>query len=227
DSHETGEGPHGHLLGEWGGKRSHLATRGVTLDLQYVADFLSNIESLQEGKIASWNRVRGTIDIRFDSLTGANGVYFHATGLWQSGFNLGAYLGLLTGPSGMASQNTFRLDSWWVEKRWFAERFIGPVGQVAGQDFYGTQHYAASFTPEPMGYALGNLFTTIEVFDPPSTSAAEIRVVPKTHLYLKSMVMTGDPAPFAHNKTGFVPQFRGNPVTVAELGFTPGKDATG
>jgi hypothetical protein len=31
-----------------------------------------------------------------------------------------------------------------------------------GQDFYGTQHYAASFIFEPMGYALGKLFTTFE-----------------------------------------------------------------
>ena len=50
-----------------------------------------------------------------------------------------------------------------------------------------------------MGYALGNLFTTIEVFDPPSTPAMEVRVVP---------------------------QFRGTPVSVSEIGFTPGKKAT-
>ena len=36
------------------------------------------------------------------------------------------------------------------------------MGQFAGQDFYGTQHYAAFFIFEPMGYALGNLFTTFE-----------------------------------------------------------------
>jgi hypothetical protein len=37
-----------------------------------------------------------------------------------------------------------------------------PVGQFAGQDFYGTQHYAAAFTFERMGDALGNLFITFE-----------------------------------------------------------------
>ena len=35
--------------------------------------------------------------------------------------------------------------------------------------FCGAQHYAASFIFEPMGYALGNLFTDLESFDPPST----------------------------------------------------------
>src|SRR6202051_3571822 len=102
----------------------------------------------------------------------------------------------------MSSGNTFRLDSWWLEKRLLNERIAIRVGQFAGQDFYGAQHYAASFIFEPMGYALGNLFTTLEVFDPPSTPAMEIRVVPVHHLYVTSMVLAGDPAPFPHNLTG-------------------------
>jgi porin len=130
------------------------------------------------------------VDIDFGTLTGLQGLYFHATALWQGGGNLGAYLGLLTTPSGMSSQNTSRLDSWWFEKRWLNERIAARVGQFAGQDLYGAQHYATSFIFEPMGYALGNLFTTIESFDPPSTPAAEIRVVPIHHLYVKSMVLT-------------------------------------
>ena len=40
------------------------------------------------------------------------------------------------------------------------------------------------------------------------------------------MVLSGDPAPFAHNPTGFVLQFHGHPVPLAEIGFTPGKKAT-
>ena len=126
----------------------------------------------------------------------------------------------------MSSERTARLDSWWIEKRWLDERITARVGQFAGQDFYGAQHYAASFIFEPMGYALGNLFTTFESFDPPSTPAVEIRVVPVHNFYVKSMVLAGDPSPFSHNPTGFVPQFRGNPVSVSEIGFTPGKKAS-
>jgi hypothetical protein len=100
------------------------------------------------------------------------------------------------------------------------------AGQFAAQDFYGAQHYAASFIFEPMGYALGNLFTDFESFDPPSTPAFEVRVVPIHDFYVKSMVEAEDRDPFAHNPTGFVPQFRGVPVSVSEIGFTPGKKAT-
>ena len=226
DSHETGQGPHGHLLGDWGGERTRLLERGVRFDFQYISDTLWNVKSEKNERAAMWNRVRGTVDIDFGTLLELPGLYFHATGLWQGGGKMVDYLGLLSSPSGMSSANTFRLDSWWLEKRWLNERLTARVGQFAGQDFYGTQHYGASFIFEPMGYALANLFTTYESFDPPSTPAAEVRVVPFRHLYVKSMVEAENRDPFAHNPTGFVPQFRGVPVSISEIGFTPGRSAT-
>ena len=129
DSHETGQGPHGHLFGDWGGERSRLLERGVRFDFQYISDSLWNINSEQKQRFASWNRFRGTVDIDLGTLVGQRGLYFHATALWQGGGNLGAYLGLLTSPSGMSSANTCRLDSWWIEKRWLDERITARVGQ--------------------------------------------------------------------------------------------------
>jgi carbohydrate-selective porin OprB len=37
------------------------------------------------------------------------------------------------------------------------------------------------------------------------------------------MVLAGDRLAFFHNPTGLVPQFRGAPISVSEIGFTPGK----
>ena len=134
-------------------------------------------------------------------------------------------LGLLTGPSSLVSFNTTRLDSWWIEKRWLDDRIAVRVGQFAGQDFYGNAQYGESFINGPMGYALGNLSTTFETFNPFATPAAEIRIVPIDHLYLKSMVMAGDPSPLTSNPTGLVPTFRGHPVVVSEIGYTTGENA--
>src|SRR5215813_11266700 len=226
DSHETPQGAAGHLLGDWGGVRTRLLQRGVRFDFQYISDTLWGFESQQKAQSASWNRFRATVDIDFGALAGQDGLYFHATGLWQAGGNLGEKLGLLIGPSGMASNNTARLDSWWIEKRWLDERIVARAGQFAGQDFYGVQHYGSSFIFEPMGYALGNLFTTFESFDPFSTPAMEIRVVPFDNLYVKSMVFPQDRSPFSNNPTGLVPQFRGAPVIVSEVGVTFGQKAT-
>jgi Thiamine pyrophosphate enzyme, C-terminal TPP binding domain/Carbohydrate-selective porin, OprB family len=178
DTHEANLGGQEYLLGDWGGMRTRLLERGVRFDFFYMSDSLWGLESQQKGQFASWNRFRGTIDVDFGALAGLKGWYFHATALTQGGGNLGEDLGLLTGPSGMASASTTRLDSWWIEKRWLDDHIIARIGQFAGQDFYGVQHHGASFIFEPMGYALGNLFTTFESFDPFSTPAMEIRVVP-------------------------------------------------
>jgi len=77
-----------------------------------------------------------------------------------------------------------------------------------------------------MGYALDNLFTTLESFDPPSTPAFEIRVIPVHNLYVKSMVAAAVRSPFSQNSTGLVPQLNGTPMSTYEIGFTPGKGAS-
>jgi carbohydrate-selective porin OprB len=226
DRHELDMADRRYLFGTWGGVRSRLEERGVNFDIQYVSDTLWNFKSARPGRAAMWNRVRGTVDIDLGTLMQADGWYFHATALWQAGGNLGAYLGLISSPSGIASADTFRLDSWWLEKRWRSDRIVLRAGQFAGMDFYGAQHYAASFVFEPMGYALDNLFNTRQSFDPPSTPAAEVRISPLRHLYVKSMVLGAESDPYAHNPTGLVPQFRENAMSVSEIGFTPEKKAS-
>jgi len=219
-------GSQDHLLGDWCGQRTRLLERGVRFDFQYVSDTLWGFESQQKPQFASWNRFRATVDIDFGKLAGQDGLYFHATALTQGGGNLGLDLGLVSGPSSLVSANTTRLDSWWIEQRWLDDRIAVRVGQFAGQDFYGNARYGESFINGPMGYALGNLSTTFETANPFATPAAEIRIVLIDHLYLKSMVMAGDPSPLTSNPTGLVPTFRGNPVVVSEIGFTPGQNAT-
>ena len=191
DTREVGYSPHGKLFGDWAGARSRLEEKGVAFDLQYVSDFLWIVDGQRKIRLAVFDRIRGTVDIDFSPHWHRNGLYFHATALWRTGAILGNYLGLLTSPSGLSSGNAFRLDSWWFEKRVRDERIAMRIGQFAGQDFYGVAHYGPSFIFEPMGYALGNLETTFETFDPPSTPAMELRVVPIRHVYVKSM-MAGD-----------------------------------
>ena len=226
DTHEQAPEDRGHLFGGWRGERQRLLERGVDIDLQYLSDSLWNLRSVQKERLASWNRVRGTVDLNFSKLTHTPGLFFHITGLWQTGGNLGSYLGSIAEPSGMASGNAFRLDSYWLEKRVSRDRVVFRLGQFAAQDSYGTQHFGNSFIAEPLDYALGNLNATYETFDPPSTPAAELRVIPGKHLYVKSMVFAADRIPFAHNPTGFVPQFRGAASSVSEIGWSPGQPAT-
>ncbi|MEA2958449.1 MAG: porin [Alphaproteobacteria bacterium] len=128
---QTGLAAEPYLLGDWGGLRPRLVEQGVRFDFQYVSDTLWGFNS-QQTPFAMWNRFRATVDIDFGALAGFDGWYFHATGLTQGGGNLGLDLGLVTGPSGLVSANTTRLDSWWIEKRWLDDRIAVRVGQFAG-----------------------------------------------------------------------------------------------
>ncbi len=59
-----------------------------------------------------------------------------------------------------------------------------------------------------------------------SRRVAELRVIPRRWLYVKSMVLAADRSQYAHNTTGLVPQFRGGLLSVSEIGFSFGRDAT-
>ena len=209
-----------YLLGDWGGKRSKLAEKGVTFDFFYIADLEANPSGGMQQTQAGWPRIRGTIDINFDRLIEWQGLSFHATGLWQSGVNLGAKIGTLANPSDLVSAHTTRLDSFWLQQLFFNNKVRIRAGQLAGLDFYGNQEYGGSWLIEPMGYAFGNLFSSIfESFNPAGTPGAEIRVTPKKNFYLKSAVMAGNRNPYQQDPTGTNFQIRDTPNFLFEAGY--------
>src|SRR5258708_39407293 len=86
-------------FGDWGGERSALAEKGVTFDFFYITDMQANPSGGMQQTYAGWERIRGTVDINFDKMIQWQGLSFHATGLWQSGANLGGKIGTLANPS--------------------------------------------------------------------------------------------------------------------------------
>jgi porin len=210
-----------YLLGDWGGERSQLEAKGVNFSFVYVSDFLGNPTGGENQAFTDWGRIRGTLDIDIGKLTDTNAPTFHITGLWQNGGNLGAeHLGSIANPSSLVSEPTYRLDSWWFEQALFNRHLFLRGGQFAGQDSYGVQEYGGSYLLEPLGYAFGNLFsTTYESFDPASTPAAEMRIVPNKHLYVKSAVLAGNRNPYADDTTGFGFVRKDSTVVVSEIGY--------
>jgi porin len=205
-----------YLFGDWGGERAALKRAGVVFKFISVNDFLVD----SRGADANWSRIRGTVDIDFGKLELVRGLKFHITGLWQGGGNMGAYIGSIANPSSLVSANTTRLDSWWFEQSLASDKLFIRAGQFAGQDFYGNQASGLSYVMDPLGYSLGNLFTAdYESFDPASTPAAEVRVVPTRHIYLKSAAFSGNRNPFHDDVNGLHLQFRDNPVIAAEAGY--------
>lgn len=106
-----------HLFGGWHGERERLDQHGVSFELLYVSDSLSNIRSQQVERFTSWSRIRGTVSLDLPKLVHCSGCTVELSGIWQTGANMGMYLGTIAPPSALTSANTFRLDSWWIEKR--------------------------------------------------------------------------------------------------------------
>jgi porin len=209
-----------YLFGDWGGERSKLAEKGVTFDFFYITDLQANPSGGLKQSQAGWERVRGTIDINFDRLIAWQGLSFHATGLWQGGGDLGAKIGTLANPSDLVSAHTTRLDSFWLQQLFFNKKLRVRAGQLAGLDFYGNQEYGGSWLIEPLGYAFGNLFSSIyESFNPAGTPGAEIRVAPTHSFYLKSAVMAGNRNPYQQDPTGTNFQIRDTPDFLFEAGY--------
>ena len=116
DEMATAHRTRSHLFGEWDGKRSELASRGIAFDFFYVADLQANPVGGTRQAEAGWGRILGTMDIDFGKLTDWNGLTFHATRVWQFGGNLGAEIGTLANPSGLVSAHATRLDSFWLQR---------------------------------------------------------------------------------------------------------------
>jgi carbohydrate-selective porin OprB len=204
------------MFGDWGGERAKLEDQGITFNFISVNDLLLDTHN----GVANWSRVRGTVDVDLGKSELVSGLTFHMTALWQAGGNLGSYIGSIANPSSLVSADTIRLDSWWFEKAMANDKLFFRAGQFAGLDFYGDQQYGSSYIMEPLGYALGNLFTAdYESFDPAGTPAAEIRYVPSKHFYLKSAIFSGNRNPYHDDINGLNFKFRDTPVIASEAGY--------
>ena len=209
-----------HLLGDWGGERTALAEKGLTFDFFYISDMEANPTGGLQQTQAGWMRIRGTMDFSFDRLISWHGLSIHATGLWQSGGNLGAQIGTLANPSDLVSAHTTRLDSFWVQQLLFSDKLRIRAGQLAGLDFYGNQDYGGSWLIEPMGYAFGNLFGSIfESFNPAGTPGAEIKFAPTKSFYVKSAVMSGNRDPYHQDPTGTNFEIKNSANFLFEAGY--------
>lgn len=212
-----------YLFGDWGGTRSALEEKGIKFDFFYITDMQANPSGGLGQDAAGWERIRGTIDINFDKMISWQGLSFHATGLWQTGANLGANIGTLANPSDLVSQHTTRLDSFWVQQLFLHKKIRLRAGQLAGLDFYGNQEYGGTWLIEPLGYAFGNLFSSIyESFNPAGTPGAEILYAPTKRFYFKSAVMSGNRNPYQQDPTGTHFAIRNSPNFLFETGYNTG-----
>ena len=129
--------------------------------------------------------------------------------------------GCLANPSSLVSAQTTRLDSFWLQEKLFDGKLILRAGQFAQQDFYGVQEYGGTYLLEPLGYAYGNLFSSVNAtFDPAAKPAVEIQIHPFGGFYAKTMFQNGQSNPYGNqDQHGFGFDTGGPGVLASEIGY--------
>lgn len=216
------------LFGDWGGWRTRLENDGVTFRFSSTTDSLWILHGGLSNQGTAFTRIRGTVDINLEKLIGLKGTRLHATGLWQTGVNVGDKLGSYANPSGIGSVHLFRMDSYWLEQTLSQGRIALRAGQMAGWDFYGNQEYGEAFVIEPLDYAFGNIFSdTYLTYNPAGVPAAQILInsfrrndhSPVSGLYLKGGIFSGNQNPYVQDPTGMHFKIANSPVFPAEIGY--------
>ena len=194
-----------YLLGDWGGERTKLAEeKGISFDFFYVTDMLAATSAAVHTGSGAWNRVRGTMDIDFNKLAGWKGFSFHVTGLWQGGVNVGAqYLGSISNPSGLVSQRTEILDSYWLAWAMPGNKATLRFGQFASMDYYGLQSYGGNYLMEPLDYGFNNRFNDYASFDPASGPGVQLIVTPYPFVNVSMAYTSGNRNPYFQDPNGF------------------------
>ena len=218
-----------YLLGDWGGARTRLEEeKGIKFDFFYVSDMLYVTSGAIKTGGGAWNRVRGTMDIDFGKLAGWKGLTFHVTGLWQGGPNLGAdYLGSISNPSGLVSQRTEILDSYWLAYAMLDGKVTLRFGQFASMDYYGLQPYGGSFLMEPVDYGFRNRFNDYASFDPASGPGVQLVVNPTSYLYYSVAYTSGNRNPYKEDPNGFHYVKHDSGVLSDAVGFKIDQPGTG
>ncbi len=116
--------------------RDRLAEHGVKFDAFYVIDAFGDINHPTETReeFNGWGRIRASVDIDFGQFSGAKGLTYHATSVWQYGQNMGTIIGSIANPSGLVSVHTIRLDSMFFQQNLFKGKVVLKAGQFGSED---------------------------------------------------------------------------------------------
>jgi porin len=225
-------------LADPGGVRAALAARGITYQLNYIGEVLSNLSGgMKRGSIYD-GRLEVAVDADLEKLAGWKGGAIHLNGYQIHGRGLSReYVGNLMPVSNIEALPATRLYELWFEQKLFDDRLAVRVGQLGADTEFITSTYAGLFINGTFGWP------TITAVNLPSggpayplaTPGIRLKVEPTPQLAFLLGVFNGDPAgpgpgdPQERNRHGVNFRVNDPPLVMAEAQFkyNQEKDATG
>lgn len=173
-----------HLTGEWGGVRSSLADRGVTLDLVYASDMFT-----ARGKAAVLGHVDVALTLDSHKLGLWDGGTLYVLGQNSHGSGINDRVGSAQGVSNLETDPYTQLTELFLEQTAFDERIRIRIGkQDANRDF-GTPRFGGNFINNNFG-----MFPNVALPSYPTTGLGALVVVtPVAWLTSKLAIYEGSP----------------------------------
>ena len=191
-------GGNDHLLGDFGGSRSRLADRGVTLNLIYTGEVFGNPAGGQSQGAVYDGLLELGVDVDFAKLLGWKGATFHINAYDIHGpSGTDKYVRDFGRFSNIDYYDSIRLFELWIEQSFAEDKVSIRFGQLAAdKEFFGSD-VAALFINSDFG-VLPTISANMSV--PIYASAApgfrlRVRLTPAT--YFQAAVFDGNPDPDA------------------------------
>lgn len=232
------------LTGDWGGARSALADRGVTVGFAYINETFDVLR----GGLSRGGTYEGRgdlqIDVDLDKLAGWTGgtAQVRVFQMSKGPFNSTERVGSIPNPSNIEATSTTRLFTAWIEQRFGALASLR-LGQLAADDEFAGSAVAGGLINGAFGWPpvmSANLPSSGPAF-PLAALGARLRFDLNDRWTLLAGVFSGDPAgrgcydndpnanPQACNKHGTKFQFTGGAFWIGEAQYqvNQGEDARG
>ncbi len=225
-------------LADPGGMRSALAAKGITYQLNYIGEALSNVSGGMRRGTAADGRLELVIDADLEKLAAWKGAAVHVNAYQIHGTGLSReYVGNLMPVSNIEALSTTRLYEAWFEQKLFDDKLAIRAGQLGADTEFITSNYAGLFINGTYGWP------TITAVNLPSggpayplaTPGIRIKIDPTPQSSFLLGVFNGDPAgpglndPQERNRYGLNFRVQDPPLVIGEAQFkyNQDKDARG
>jgi porin len=179
-----------HLTGDWGGARSFLAAHGLTVDLVYALEVLTNAAAPASGDATS---VLGHLDVALtldvERLGGWRGGRAYVLGQSSHGTGINAFVGSANAISNLEAQPYTQLTEFFFEQSLLDDRLRFRVGKQDANREFGTPRFGGNFLNNNFG-----MFPSDALPSYPTTGlGAAVIGQPLDWLTLKAMFFEGSP----------------------------------
>ncbi|MGC3991366.1 MAG: carbohydrate porin [Chthoniobacteraceae bacterium] len=212
------------LTGDWGGLRTSLENRGITIEPTYTGEVFGNLSGgIKTGAIYD-GLINLCLGVDLAKLTGLEAAgTIHANFLYIHGPSLSSEdVGDFSNTSNIAGYNSPKLQELWYQQQFWQQRITLKVGLIAADTEFFTSAYSALFLNGTLGAFtfVGANLPNAPVY-PIAAPGIRLYIQPVSKFYLQAGIFAGDPGDPVSNPYGLDWRIKRNDgaLVLLETGF--------